>query len=102
MDTQENIYLMKMYSKTDVQNITKDLPDAYIKMFDESKLKDQVKLAYALMLYKQEDASISKAAEIAGMDIYEFMFECKKHGLTTLDTEPESLKEELSALKQIA
>lgn len=37
MDAQENIYLMKMYSKTDVQNITKDM---LLEILKNSGLKD--------------------------------------------------------------
>lgn len=78
-----------------------DLPDAYVKMFDESKLKNQIRLSYALMLYRQEEVSISKAAEIAGMDLYDFMLECKRNSIPTLSTTPDELKSELETLGKI-
>lgn len=59
-----------MQSKT----IQIDIPSNLSSAIDESdqELKDQLKLALAMLLYQQEKLTLGKAAELANLSRYEF------------------------------
>jgi predicted HTH domain antitoxin len=60
-------------------------------------MRSSIKLSDVLMLFKQGKVSIAKAASMAGLGLYEFMVECKKHQISVVD-EFRDLKEELIGL----
>lgn len=76
--------------------VTIDIPDKFAYLGDYSKLEKEIKQKYALSLYQDEKISLSAAAEIAGMSIYDFMYECKKNNVPVINYTPEELDKELN------
>lgn len=64
-------------------NIAIELPDSYAILQDLNSIQKELLLFYALMLFKQGRVSLSKAATISNLDIYDFMKECKKKSHTS-------------------
>jgi predicted HTH domain antitoxin len=68
-----------------------DLPSDFVTFQGEQKIRRDIRLSYALWLYKAERVTISKAAEIADMDIYDFMQACKENRIPVIDIDREEL-----------
>ncbi len=51
----------------------------------------EIRLSYALWLFKQAKITLSKAAELAAMDIYSFIAECKKNEVPVINISKEEL-----------
>ena len=79
--------------------VTINIPDKYSYLSDQTKLKKEIKQKYALSLYREEKISLSAAAEIAGMNVYDFIFECKQNNIPVINYSPEELDKELDNLK---
>ena len=47
---------------------------------------------------KRTRVTLSKAAQLAGLDIYEFMSVCKANQVPTMDISPDELAEEIAGL----
>ncbi|MBL0265742.1 MAG: UPF0175 family protein [Leptospiraceae bacterium] len=77
-----------------------DLPDLYFSFYDKSTLIKELQLSLALILFKQSKVSISKAANIASIDLYEFMKECKKNEIPVINISVEEQNEEWNNLKK--
>jgi predicted HTH domain antitoxin len=77
-----------------------DLPDVYFSFYDKPTLVKELQLSLALILFKQSKVSISKAANIAGMDLYEFMKECKRNEIPVINISVEEQNEEWNNLKK--
>ena len=77
-----------------------DLPDVYFSFYDKPTLVKELQLSLALILFKQRKVSISKAANIAGMDLYEFMKECKRNEIPVINISVEEQNEEWNNLKK--
>jgi len=75
--------------------VTIDIPDKFSYLGDHLKLKKEIKQKYALSLYRDEKISLSAAAEIAGIDIYEFIAECKRNNIPVISYSSEELDKEL-------
>ena len=65
--------------------ISIERPDSFVAFESVEQIQQDMKLSYALMLFKQGKVSISKAAELAGMNLYAFMAECKQHQISVMD-----------------
>jgi len=78
--------------------VTIDIPDKFSYLGDPLKLKKEIKQKYALSLYRDEKISLSAAAEIAEMDLYEFIAECKKNNIPVIGYSSEELDKELGNL----
>lgn len=79
--------------------VSVELSDVYFSFYDKSVLAREMQLSLALILFKQGKVSISKAANIAGLDLYEFMRECKRNEIPVINISGEDLAEELISLK---
>lgn len=77
-----------------------DLPDIYFSFYDKPTLVKELQLSLALILFKQSKVSITKAANIAGIDLYEFMKECKKNEISVINISVEEQNEEWRNLKK--
>ena len=80
--------------------VTLDIPDSYALYFSFSNLEKQLKLFTALMLVKQGKISVSKGAEFAELNIYDFLKECKENDIPVIDYSKEGLKEEFEKIKR--
>ena len=79
------------------------LPDDYTLCFGESTpdlLENEIKKNNALILYKQGKISISKAAALASMSIFEFSSECKKNSIPVLDYTENEIDTEFDKIKE--
>ena len=81
--------------------VTINLPDKYSYLGDYSQLEKDIKQKYALSLYREEEVSLSAAAEIAGMNLYDFMNECKKHHIPVINYSPDELDNELNHMNPV-
>lgn len=79
--------------------VTIEIPKSFDGYFSEIDIPNEFKLNNALILYKQGKISISRASELAGLDIYEFMYECKKNEIPIIDYSENDFKDELKNLK---
>ncbi len=75
-----------------------DLPGDFIAFQGEQTVRHDVKLSYALWLYQTERVTLSKAAEIAGFDIYDFMTACKNSRIPVIAVERAALIAEMESL----
>ena len=60
--------------------------------------REEIRISYALWLYQQTRVTLSKAAQLAGLDIYEFMSVCKANQVPTMDISPDELAQEIAGL----
>ena len=74
-----------------------ELPTSFVTFESVAQIQQDMKLSYALMLFKMGKVSVAKAADLAGLNLYAFMHECKKHQISVMD-ESIDLKTELVGL----
>jgi predicted HTH domain antitoxin len=77
--------------------ISIELPSSFVAFESAVQIQRDMKLSYALMLFKMNKISIAKAADLADMSIYAFMHECKQHQISIID-EHMDLEKELVGL----
>jgi predicted HTH domain antitoxin len=58
-------------------------------------ITDEVKLSYALWLFKQARVTIGKAAKLAGLTLYDFMGACKLHQVSVINITEQELRDEI-------
>ena len=75
-----------------------ELPNDFMAMQSEQSVKQEMRLSYALRLYKTAKVTLSKAAELANLDIYEFMRCCKEEQISVINVTKEELQEELESM----
>jgi predicted HTH domain antitoxin len=78
--------------------VTINIPDKFAYIDDYPNLAKEIKQDYALSLYRKNKISLSVAAEIAEMNIYEFIAECKKNNVPVINYTPEDLNKELGSI----
>jgi predicted HTH domain antitoxin len=54
-----------------------------------------------LWLFKSAKVTLSKAAELATLDIYDFMAECKKNEVPVINVSREDLLDELASMNAL-
>ena len=80
--------------------ITIDLPNDFVMFQGEQTIQRDIRLTYALWLFKSELVTITKAAKIAGMDIFDFMAACKENRIPVIAVDREELLAELNSSTQ--
>ena len=75
-----------------------ELPNDYMALESEQLVQQEMKLSYALRLYKHAKVTISRAAQLAGMDIYQFMAACKQEEIPVIDVSKDELETELKGM----
>ncbi len=73
-----------------------DLPNDFVALQALSYIRQEVSTSYALWLYQRERVTLVKAAELAGVDLYDFMSICKANRIPVIDITRDELLEELS------
>lgn len=76
-----------------------DLPNDFIKLRGHQQIVEELRLSYALRLFKASEVSLSKAAEVAGLNMYDFMSACKKEQIPVIDISKDELLEELAGVE---
>lgn len=75
-----------------------ELPNDFVAFQSQGQIQRDIRLSYALWLFKNERVTIAKAAELANMDIYDFMAACKANQVSVVDISREELLEELEGM----
>ena len=75
-----------------------ELPNDFMALESEQEVQQEVQLSYALRLYKHAKVTISRGAQLASMDIYQFMAACKKEEIQVIDVSKEELTSELKGM----
>ena len=73
-----------------------DLPNDFVAFQAVSEIRQEVRTSYALWLYQKERVTLVKAAELAGVNLYDFMSICKANRIPVIDITREELLEELT------
>jgi predicted HTH domain antitoxin len=76
-----------------------NLPSDFIEMQTASVIEREMRSSYALTLFKAERVTLSKAAELAGVTIYEFIKLCKVNKIPIIDMNKEELLQELESMR---
>ncbi len=75
-----------------------ELPNDFMTMQTTQSVQQEMRLSYALRLFKAGKITLSKAARLAGIDIYDFMQHCKEEKIPVIETTKEELLEELNGM----
>jgi len=76
-----------------------DLPNDFTQLRGHRQIVEELRLSYALRLFKASEVSLSKAAEVAGLDMYDFMSACKQEQIPVIDISKDELLEELAGME---
>jgi len=78
-----------------------NLPNDFVSFQSAADIEKDMRLSYALCLFKNARVTLTKAAELAGLDIYDFMSACKQNEVAVIDISKEELLEELAGMKPV-
>lgn len=78
--------------------ITLNLPNNFTAFQSMADIEQDIRLSYSLWLFKNAKVSISKAAELANLTIYEFMNACKKNDVPVIDMSKDELLDDLAGM----
>jgi len=75
--------------------IAVELPNDFMALREKQTVGQEMRLSYALQLFKNSKVTLSKAAQLAGINHYEFIDACKKEKVPVINMSREELLEEL-------
>jgi len=75
-----------------------DLPSDFVGMLTQDVVAREMRITYALALFKDARVTLAKAAELAGMNLYEFMSVCKAQRISVIDISRDELVQEVEAM----
>jgi predicted HTH domain antitoxin len=78
-----------------------EIPNDFMALENIQEVQQEIQYSYALRLYKHAKVTISRAAELAGLDIYGFMDLCKKEQIPVIDMTANELKQELKNIETL-
>lgn len=78
--------------------ITFNLPNDFVAFQLMAEIEHDVCLSYALWLFKNAKVTLSKAAELAELNIYECISACKKNDVAVIDMSKEELLDDLAKM----
>ena len=78
--------------------LTLQFPDIYFVNFKQQNIAKQIKLYTALMMFRNGQISAGGAYEIAEIDRYSFIEECKKHDINVINYNVNELEDETTYL----
>ena len=76
-----------------------ELPDDFVAFQAEPVIRREIASSYALWLYQRERVTLAKAAELAGLDLYDFMQVCKDNRVSVIDISRTDLLEEINGFR---
>jgi predicted HTH domain antitoxin len=74
-----------------------DLPNDFVQFQTESDIQQEIRVSYAIWLFQHQRVTLSKAAELAGLNIYDFMVLCKANQVPVIDLTRDEIIEELNS-----
>lgn len=75
-----------------------NLPSDFVAMQTADVIEREMRISYALALFKAARVTLSKAAELADMNIYDFIRACKENQIPVIDITREELLQELESM----
>ncbi|WP_295583356.1 UPF0175 family protein [uncultured Lamprocystis sp.] len=75
-----------------------DFPSDFVGMLTQDVVAREMRITYALALFKDARVTLAKAAELAGMNLYEFMSVCKAQRISVIDISRDELVQEVEAM----
>ncbi len=75
-----------------------DLPSDFVGMLTQDVVVREMRITYALALFKDARVTLAKAAELAGMNLYEFMSVCKAQRVPVIDLSRDELAQEVHSI----
>jgi len=75
-----------------------ELPNDFVAFQAVPEIRQEISTSYALWLFQRERVTLVKAAELAGVGLYDFMAICKDNRIAVIDISREELLEELTGL----
>jgi predicted HTH domain antitoxin len=78
--------------------IAVELPNDFVAFQQANEIQRDICLSYALWLFKSAKVTLGKAAELAGLDIYDFMSACKDNQIPVVVMDKQELIEELQGI----
>jgi len=78
-----------------------NLPNDFVSFQSAADIERDMRLSYSLWLFKNARVTLAKAAELAGLDIYDFMSACKQNEVAVIDISKEELLEELAGMRPL-
>lgn len=76
-----------------------NLPNDFVAFQSITDIEQEMRTSYALWLFKNTRVTLSKAAELADQNIYDFIATCKHNEVPIIDISKEELLEELEDLR---
>ena len=74
------------------------IPDNFYNFYNPNEFEKEMKMNNALILFMQGKVSVSLAAELSGLDLYEFMYQCKQNKIPIYNLSPEDIDNELESI----
>jgi predicted HTH domain antitoxin len=78
--------------------IAVNLPNDFVAFQSAADIEKELRLSYSLWLFKNARVTLAKAAELAGLDVYDFMAACKQNEVPVIEITKEELLEELAGM----
>lgn len=78
--------------------IAVELPNDFVAFQQQHQVERDIRLSYALWLFRGAKVTIGRAAELAGLDIYDFMSACKENQISVVDMSRQELLAELKGI----
>lgn len=75
-----------------------EVPDQYLLDASAEELAQRFRLYAALMMFRAGQISAGAACELAAIDRYTFLKECRQHGISTHRSSPDELEAEVAWL----
>lgn len=73
-----------------------ELPNDFVAFQALPDIQQEVSRSYALWLYQHERVTLGKAAQLAGLDLYDFMALCKANRVPVISLSRDDLLADLS------
>lgn len=86
--------------ETHTMQLAIDLPSDLVVFQGIADTRQELQTSYALWLFQRERITLAKAAEVAGVSLYEFMSLCKSNQVPVIDISREELTAELEELSK--
>ena len=81
--------------------IAVNLPNDFVAFQSVAEIEKDIRISYSLWLFKNVRVTLAKAAELANLDIYDFMSVCKQNDVAVIEISKEELLEELAGMREI-
>lgn len=81
--------------------IAVNLPNDFVAFQSVAEIEKDIRISYSLWLFKNARVTLAKAAELANLDIYDFMSVCKQNDVAVIEISKEELLEELAEMREI-